>query len=139
MRIRCHGLQAEDLWRNGVFEVDDQAHHVGAVLAHADASDVRIRGLHLAHQFAQSGVQLHAFDVHRQTRRRGDEGLGALDGRVRFERDAAVIRGGPDAHSQHVGPTGQLRRAQAEHQKTCFDQPTAVRAHGLALLPRSMP
>ena len=139
MCIRGHRLQAEDLWRNGVFEVDDQAHHIRAVLAHADTRDVGVRGLYLAHQLAKSRVQLHAFDVHRQARRRGDEGLGALDGRVRFKRDAAVVRCGPNPHGQHVGPACELSRAQAQHQKPRFDQAAAVRAHGLALLPRSRP
>ena len=128
--IRGHGLKAEDLRRNGVFEVDDQAHHVGTELAHADAGNVRVRSLHLAHQLAQRGVQLYALDVHRQARWRGDEGLGALDGRVRFERDAAVIGGGPNAHRQHVGPASELCSAQAQHQKTRLDQATAVTSHG---------
>ena len=66
--VRGHGLQAKDLRCNGVLEVDHQAHHVGAELAHADAGNVRVRRLNLPHQLAQCGVQLHALDVYRQAR-----------------------------------------------------------------------
>ncbi len=130
MGVGGNGLQGEDLGRDGAFEVDHQSHGAGIELAHTDTGDVGVRGLYFAHQFTQGGVEFHAFNVHGQPGRRVDEGLPGFERRVRFERDPAVVGGGPDAHGQHVGTPGQLRCAQAEHQQAGFDQAAAVSLHG---------
>ena len=111
-----HGIQIEDqtvvvgagrrqgkqLRRDFFLQVEDQAHHVGPVLAHAHLLDVRVVRLDLRHQAFQGGIELQSFDVDHQPFRVLDDEVGRLQDAVVFQGDARVVLGRPDAHGENL-------------------------------------
>ena len=61
--VRGHRRQHELLRRDGLLQVEHQAHHARLVLADAHAGDERVVRAHLAHHVAQGGAQLEVVDV----------------------------------------------------------------------------
>ena len=74
--VSRHRRQREDLRANGLLEVNHQAHHGGGKLARANPCNIRIAGLDLGYQFFERRVKGHASNVHRQSGRVGDKGVG---------------------------------------------------------------
>ncbi len=115
--------QGEDLGQRGALEVHHQPHDARGVLADADAGDVGVVRLDLRDQFAQFGIQVDAFDVHRQPRRRGHEELLGGELLVRFDGHAGVVLRRPYAHRDDARAAGDLRGPEQKHQGSGTQQP----------------
>jgi len=114
MLVRGHRREREELRRDGLLQVDHQAHHTRLVLPDAQAFDVRIVGADLADQLAQRGAQLEPVDVdHEPVRVIGEKVLRGQR-RVGLDRHACVVGGGPDPHRDDARAERELARAEQQ-------------------------
>ena len=120
--VGCNRGEGKDLGAGFLLEVDDQSHHAGRELAHADAGDIRVVGANLGHQLFQSRVQVQPFHIHGKAWWGGNEdGLGCQRN-IGFQRDARIVGGGPDAHGHDAGPLRNMLAAQQQDDAACLQQ-----------------
>ena len=90
-------LQGEDLRLHLRLEIQHEPHDARAVARYPQLLDVGIAGRGLAIELRERGAELHAFEIDHEPLGVLHAENGELDLGFRFERDARVIAGRPDA------------------------------------------
>ena len=88
----------------------------------------------MADQLAQRRTQFEVFDVHHQSRGRGDERVAGLQRPRGFDRHAGVLVGRPDAHRNDARAARDLGAAQQQHQP--LPQLRLIKNHGACSCPQ---
>jgi hypothetical protein len=138
--VRGDRREREQLGRDRLLEVDDEADDARLVLADANAGDVRIVGPHLADDLAQLRAELEAVDVDHEAIGPVREEVAGAERRIGLDRHPRVVVRRPDAHRDDRRAPGDLARAEQQHERAdARERAAARRQAGVSALTAAAP